>query len=165
VKTLIALVVALVACAAAGRAEAQGMEKGSFGAGIILGEPTGITARLYLSESSDHAIQAAVGSAFVSGGLQVHADYCIHPWVLEERDTFTLPLYLGPGVRVILYDSPGGDDFVALGLRAVAGIVFDFKNVPIDVFLEVAGVVEYAFKDGEGFGLTINAGLGGRYYF
>jgi hypothetical protein len=153
-------------CAAAGRAEAQGIEKGSFGAGIILGEPTGVTARLYLTDKSDHAIQAAVGSAFVGGGLQAHVDYCIHPWILEERDSFTLPVYLGPGARLILYDAGrGGDDFFAFGIRAVGGIVFDFKTVPLDVFLEVAGVVEYAFKEGEGFGVTINAGLGGRYYF
>jgi hypothetical protein len=33
------------------------------------------------------------------------------------------------------------------------------------VFLEVAGVVEYDFKDGEGVELALNLGAGVRYYF
>ena len=141
------------------------IEKGSFGLGLILGEPTGVSARLYLAD--DQAIQAAAGSAFVGGGLQIHADYVWHPWVLETRDSFALVAYLGPGVRVIQYDAGrSGDDYVALGLRVVGGIVFDFKDVPIDAFLEVAGVGEYAFGDANGgFGLALNAGGGARYYF
>jgi hypothetical protein len=149
---------------AAAPAHAQGEDKGTFGLGLIVGEPFGVSARLYLKD--DQAVQAAIGSAFVGGGLQVHADYCLHPWILEERDTFVLPVYLGPGLRAIqYYGGRNEDDFYAVGLRAVIGIVFDFKNVPLDAFLEVAGVVEYAFKDGEGFGLTLNGGAGVRYYF
>lgn len=145
-------------------AHAQPSEKGSFGVGIILGEPTGVSVRVYLKD--DQALQGAVGSAFVGGGLQVHADYVWHPWILEERDSFTLPVYVGPGARAIQYDAGrGGEDFFALGVRAVAGLVFDFKTVPLDAFLEVAGLGEYAFKAGEGFGLSINAGAGARYYF
>jgi len=32
-------------------------------------------------------------------------------------------------------------------------------------FVEVAGVLEYGFKDGEGFGPALNAAAGVRYYF
>ena len=150
--------------ATASVSSAQAIEKGSLGVGVILGEPTGVSVRLYLQD--DQAVQAAVGSAFVGGGLQVHADYVWHPWILEERDSFTLPVYLGPGLRAIQYDAGrGGEDFLAVGLRVVGGLVFDFKDVPLAAFLEVAGVAEYAFRDGEGFGLGINAGAGVRYYF
>lgn len=141
----------------------DGYEKGSFGAGLIIGEPTGVTLRLYLKD--DQAVQAAVGSAFVGGGLQVHADYCFHPWILQERDTYTLPVYFGPGVRLIRYEEGRDAHYYALGLRAVVGFVFDFKNVPLDVFLEIAGVGEYGFRDGKGFGLSLNGGGGIRYYF
>jgi hypothetical protein len=151
---------------AATPARAQGTEKGSFGAGLMAGEPTGITARLYLND--DNAIQAAIGSAFVADGFQGHADYCWHPWILTERDTFTLPVYVGPGLRVIRYDGGRGssEKFYALGLRAVLGIVFDFKTVPLDAFLEIAPVAEYAFGEGNGgFDVTLNGGAGVRYYF
>jgi len=162
-----ALGAALLLLLLAGSAGAQAVEKGSFGVGLVIGEPTGISAKLYLDD--DNAVQAAAGSAFVGGGLQVHADYLWHPWILEERDSFTLPAYVGPGARFIYYQKGrDGEDFSAAGLRAVAGIVFDFKEIPLDVFVELAGVVEYRFapvEADEGFALTLNAGLGARYYF
>ena len=53
-------------------------------------------------------------------------------------------------------------------MRGVVGAVLDFRKVPLDVFLEFAGVVDYKFSDDDdeaGFGLAINAGAGVRYYF
>ena len=138
--------------------------KGALGVGLIVGEPTGISVRLYIKD--DQAIQAAVGEAFVSGGLQVHADYVWHPWILDRREDFDLVGYIGPGMRLIDYSGTAtAKDHIALGLRAVAGMVFDFKNVPLDAFLEVAGVGEYDFGAGQGFDLGINAGAGVRSYF
>ena len=162
-------VLAIVFSASAARADvgdgvAQ-VERGAFGIGLILGEPTGISARYYLG---DQAIQAAVGSAFVGGGLQIHADYVWHPWMLEERDSFALLAYLGPGLRLIQYDAGrDANDYLALGARAVGGLVFDFREVPLDAFIEVAGVLEFRFGDSDkgGVGLALNAGAGVRYYF
>jgi hypothetical protein len=148
----------------AGKIE-RGVDKGTFGIGIIAGEPTGICAKLYLKD--DQAIQAAIGGAFIGGGVQVHADYVFHPFILQTRDSFVLATYIGPGLRVINYSdgTRDGESFVAIGLRAVGGLLFDFKKVPLDAFIEVAGVGEYGFKDGEGAGLALNAGVGIRYYF
>jgi hypothetical protein len=144
-------------------ASAEPQEKGSLGIGIILGEPTGISAKLYVKD--DRAFAAAVGAAFVGGGLHAHVDYLLHPWILEQRDSFTIPFYFGPGVRVINYrKGRSGDSEFAVGARIVAGILFDFKEVPLDTFIEVAGVAEFGFGD-RGLGLAINAGAGVRYYF
>lgn len=139
-------------------------EKGTLGVGIIVGEPTGICAKIYFAK--DRALQIAAGSAFISNGLQLHADYVFHPWILQDRDSFVLPVYIGPGFRVIDYSggSNGGDHFAA-GLRGVAGLLFDFKSVPLDAFLELAGVFEYDFKSGNGVGAAVNFGGGVRYYF
>lgn len=148
---------------------ARGTDKGTLGVGIILGEPTGITAKLYLKD--DQAVQAAVGSAFIGGGLQLHADYVWHPFILQSRDSFVLPVYFGPGVRLIDYtggrsDASGNSTGAfALGVRGVAGLLFDFKTVPLDAFIEVAGVLEYEFRSGAGAALRLNAGAGVRYYF
>ncbi len=139
-------------------------EKGTLGVGIILGEPTGITAKLYLKD--DQAIQASAGAAFVANGLQVDGDYVFHPWILQDQDTFVLPVYVGPGVRFIDYSGGSqSSSHFAMGLRAVGGLLFDFKNVPLDAFVEVAGVLEYDFKTGAGAGLGLNLGAGVRYYF
>jgi hypothetical protein len=141
----------------------RGVDKGALGVGLILGEPTGICAKLYLKD--DQALQFALGGAFIGGGIQAHADYVFHPYILQTRPSFVLPFYVGPGVRLIRYDNGRNDHFMALGLRAVAGLVFDFKNVPIDAFIEGAAVFEYGFKSSEGLGITFNFGGGVRYYF
>jgi hypothetical protein len=161
---LLSLVSAL-ALGQARDARAQGTEKGVFGLGIILGEPTGISAKLYLSDNT--AVDAAVGGAFVGGGLHVHADFLLHPWVLENRDTFVLPAYVGVGVRLLDHDRGVEGDF-HIGARGVVGMLFDFKEIPIDAFVEVAAVLDVRLSDDDthgGLGLAINAGIGARYYF
>ena len=54
---------------------------------------------------------------------------------------------------------------MATGLRAVVGLLFDFKTVPLDAFIEIAGVFEYDFGKDKGIGAALNAGAGIRYYF
>jgi hypothetical protein len=170
-RTLLAplLVLALAAPARADEDESpsrgdspRAVDKGTLGVGLMVGEPVGVCARLYLQD--DQAIQGAIGAAFIGGGFQVHADYVIHPYIIQTRDSFVLATYVGPGVRV--FDHRGGNagDYVALGLRGVGGLLFDFKN-PLDAFVEVAGIAEYGFQDDVGFGLAINVAVGVRYYF
>lgn len=168
-----AFVAAALVAASAGAASAEeltddSVEKGSLGVGIMIGEPTGIAAKLYLMD--DQAVQAAIGLTFVSGGFQAHADYVFHPWILEEREAFTLPAYVGPGVRLMQHAAGrDGDDDFRIGARAVAGLLFDFKEVPLDAFVEVAGIVEVRFGSDDpnvnGLGLALNGGIGARYYF
>ena len=161
------LAVAAAATFAAGRADAddgsrQGTDKGTIGIGIIVGEPSGICGKLYIRD--DQAVQAAVGGAFIGGGIQAHADYVFHPYILQTRDSFVLATYVGPGVRFIQYSNGREDSSNAIGLRAVGGLLFDFKN-PLDAFVEVAGVFEYEFRDGQGAAIRLNASAGVRYYF
>jgi len=163
-----AVIFAMGAALAPAPARADGVEKGSLGIGIVIGEPTGIAAKLYLQD--DQALQGALGFTFVSGGFHAHADYVFHPWILEDREAFTMPAYVGPGIRVMQHRAGrDGDDDLRIGVRAVAGLLFDFKEIPLDVFVEVAGVLETRFgSDDEnvnGIGLALNGGLGARYYF
>ena len=160
--SLLAMLAALALHASA--AQAQPVEKGAFGLGIILGEPTGIAGKLYLDDST--AVDGAVGLAVIGGGLHLHGDYLWHPAVLEERDQFVLPLYIGIGARLAQRDRGSSNDF-HVGLRAVGGLLFDFKEIPIDVFVEVGGILDYVFSDVEenkGQGFDLNVGIGVRYY-
>lgn len=149
-----------------GTSAAQSAEKGVIGVGLIIGEPLGVSAKLYLSD--DTALDAAVGGAILGGGIQAHADFLWHPWVLENRSNFVLPAYVGAGLRVLNHRAGTVGDF-HIGIRAVAGLLFDFKTVPLDVFVEVAPSLDYIIArddpDHAGFAIGVSAGLGARYYF
>jgi hypothetical protein len=162
----IASLAILVGAGTPALAQGAGDEKGAFGLGLIVGEPTGVSAKLYLSD--DQAIAGAVGGAVIGRGIQIHADYLFHPWILETTDTFVLPAYLGPGLRILNHDRGRGiDNDVHIGARGVLGMLFDFRRVPLDVFVEVAGIIEYRTASGDhgGVGFDLNAGAGVRYYF
>lgn len=133
--------------------------KGVLGVGLITGEPTGLTAKYYLADN--HAVDAAVGFSVLYNGIQAHADYLWHPWILEEKRTFVLPAYVGVGARLL----DESDKEFHIGPRAVAGMVFDFKHIPLDAFAEVAGILDFRLGDDSGVGLDINFGAGVRYYF
>jgi hypothetical protein len=152
----------------AGAARSARAEGGPFGIGVIIGSPTGVSMKLYLDRQN--AIDAAVGGALLgAGGIHVHADYLWHPLMITRDDAFYLPLYIGLGARVLGHQrSQGREDDVHVGARAVAGILFDLRRVPLDVFLEAALVVDFVFDDGDAEDhsrLGINAGMGIRYYF
>lgn len=154
---------AAVLTAGAALTSAEPANKGIVGIGVMVGEPTGLSAKVYLRD--DRAIDVGLGAAFVGGGIHVHADYLFHPWILEDRDSFTLPVYWGPGVRVIDYRaSDNAASYLAVGARGVVGLLFDFKEAPLDAFVEAAGVLEFGFA-GNGVGIALNAAAGARFYF
>jgi hypothetical protein len=156
----LALALAVAASAPDARAQEQ---KGVLGVGLIIGEPTGLSAKYYLAD--DTAIDLAVGFSFLGQGIQVHSDFLWHPWVLERQETFVLPVYIGAGLRVHDRNTRSGDgDHVRIGLRTVGGVLFDFVTVPLDVFAEVSAVFDYRTR-GSAFGVDFNGGAGIRYYF
>jgi hypothetical protein len=164
VTLLLAAAVAAPALAPGSAGAQQPAEKGVLGAGLIVGEPTGVTGKYYLAD--DRAVDLAVGGAVLGRGIQVHGDFLWHPWLLDQQPSFALPLYLGLGARILNHNAGGGDDedHVRIGLRAPVGILFDFTRVPLDVFGEVAGVLDYR-TEGDAIGVDLNAGIGARYYF
>ncbi len=149
---------------AAGTAWGQSVEKGALGVGIALGEPTGVAAKLYLQD--DTAIAGVLGFALVGGGIHAHADFQWHPWVLEDAEYFVLPAYIGVGGRILDEVRGGGSDVLHLGVRGVVGMLFDFKKVPLDVYAEIAPIIDFPIGDDDStVELDVNAGLGARYYF
>lgn len=137
----------------------KSVSKGVLGLGLMVGEPTGVSAKYYLAD--DHALDVGVGFSLLDDGIQVHADYLWHPWILETRKEFVLPAYVGIGARVL---DEAQSEF-HLGPRAVIGLVFDFKELPIDAFAEAAGILDFRFGDESGVGIDLNLAMGARYYF
>lgn len=144
---------------------------GDFGLGLIIGSPTGISGKYYLEKA--HAIDFAAGGTLIgSRGLGVHADYLWHPVVLAREQAFDLALYAGIGGRLLDHNRKNRDDDLHLGARLPVGVVFDFMkgSIPLDVFVELALVLDYVIDDDEyddhdTFDVDLNAGLGARYYF
>lgn len=152
------------------RGESDAKPAHDFGLGIILGDPTGGTGKLYLSDV--RAIQ--FGAAFSFGNFfLVYADYLFHfPGGFGNAHPFVTELspYIGVGgVLFLASASPAANrryfgnnvGSTGLGLRIPLGIEWLPTNVPIGVFVEIApgvGLVPNTFGFFEG-------GVGIRYYF
>jgi hypothetical protein len=157
--TALFAVVALCVLGASGRVAAQS-ERG-FGLGLIIGNPTGVSMKGFLSR--ENAIDGAVGFGVLGGeGLHVHADYLWH-FEVKRWDTAALDLYLGAGPMLGLHTHGhphGDDDHVFIGARAPFGLAMMF-DAPFDVFLEVAAGL-WLIQDVR---FHLDAAIGGRYWF
>ena len=125
-----------------------------FGLGIVLGEPTGFSAKGWTS--ARNAVDAGVAWAFTRDGyLHLHADYLWHfPDAIRAEERF-VP-YTGVGARL----GVGGDKARA-GIRFPGGVAFWPRSVPLDVFLEIALIMDVAPATQ----VSVNGGIGVRYYF
>jgi hypothetical protein len=137
-----------------------------FGLGLILGEPTGLSAKLWTSNINafDFGLGLSVGGDRISknhvyndnGRIHFHMDYLWHSFnAISSTERF--PLYYGFGAR---FNSGGGYD-ESIGLRGVFGIAWLPRSTPIDVFLELVPVLQLTSSAGFG----IDAGVGIRYFF
>jgi hypothetical protein len=125
-----------------------------FGLGIILGEPTGISGKIWTTEQT--AVDGAVAWSLVSpGALYMHADFLHHNFNLFEVDQGQLPLYYGIGGRVVGSTEP------RLGARIPLGIAYYFGTAPIDVFAEIVPVLDLIPATE----FSLNAALGIRFFF
>jgi len=126
-----------------------------FGAGLILGEPTGLSLKYWLNES--FAVDGGLGGSFHrDNGVQLHSDVLWHKFDLFDVSTGRLPLYFGVGGRLKFED---GDD--RFGIRFPIGVSYMFDHRPIDVFFEVAPILDVAPSVSG----TFNVGVGARFWF
>lgn len=145
-------------------------QSSGFGAGLILGEPTGISLKGWLSK--DRAIDGAVAWSFWhSPSFRVHADYLFHNMDLIKLSKGKLPLYFGPGVRLLTWT--GGEyrehgrwvryegSRVDLGVRFPVGLDYLPVRAPVDVFLEVVPTLDLLPSTSFDF----DAAIGVRYWF
>jgi hypothetical protein len=114
-----------------------GAQDHGFGAGIMVGGPTGISMKLWQSHTA--AIDGAVAWSFGKGSaLQVNADYIAHSFDVIKVEKGSLPLYYGIGARV-----KAGNN-TTLGVRIPLGLDYLFEHDPLDAFFEIAPILELA---------------------
>jgi hypothetical protein len=139
-----------------------------FGLGIIIGEPTGISAKLWTSGRTalDFGLGWSVGGDRIGGRydgyytgesrVHFHMDYLWHSFdAIRSSERF--PLYYGVGGRI----NTGAGYKNSAAVRGVLGILWLPRRTPIDVFLELVPSLQLVPSTGFG----IDAGIGVRYFF
>lgn len=138
----------------------------TFGLGLELGAPTGISGKYFLS--SDRALDFGLGWLYSyehRNGGHVYADYLFHPASLVQTEAFELPFYIGLGGRIWDFERRD-DDALAFGFRVPIGLSFDFNNVPVDIFVQLVPTLDFfsGYRTHDVY-LDIDFSLGVRYWF
>ncbi len=155
-RTVFVLTVSAVVLAGAAAAGPAG-----FGLGVIVGEPTGLSAKAWLG--GNVAVDAAAAwSFFGNSALHLHADVLYHNFSLINVSAGELPLYYGVGGRIKFVETKtdNGDKF-KLGVRVPVGLEYLFPAAPVGIFLELVPLLDVI--PGTDFGF--NAAVGARFYF
>jgi len=142
-----------------------------FGLGIMLGSPTGVSAKYWTS--GDRALDFGVAWGVWGPGsyFHLHGDLLFHKMDLVTVPSGKLPLYFGPGLRMRSwgggrywhrgqwYEYEGNHN--TLGVRFPVGLAYLFDGAPVDVFLELVPTLE--LLPGTRFGF--DGAIGARYWF
>ncbi len=130
-------------------------QSNGFGLGILLGQPTGISAKYWTSGST--AFDFGVGYSFEKySRMHLHADYLFNAKNVFNS-TENISLYYGPGARLKIFENSGS----RLGVRFDVGIVWIPRNSPVDVFIEIAPLLDIIPETS----FSLNGGIGVRYFF
>ena len=143
---------ALLLAPAQGRAAQQG---GDFGLGVVAGDPSGLSGKLWLGPSN--ALDFIVGFSLLArhDWISVNVDYVWHDWDLIPVKRGRLPLYYGMGVWSAISNEP------VIGARGVVGLEYLFPSAPLDVFFEIGpGISILPSTD-----FSPSVGLGMRFFF
>jgi hypothetical protein len=131
----------------------QAQDRG-FGLGVILGEPTGISGKLWTGHGT--AIDGAVAWSFEKeSSMHLHGDILHHSSNRARVDEGKLLFYYGIGGRVKFEDKS------KVGIRVPLGINYLFANSPLDFFLEIVPILDLAPKTD----FSLNGAIGIRYFF
>jgi hypothetical protein len=155
-KKIALIIIALAALAGLAQAQA-GRSGGNTGIGIIFGEPTGVSFKFWTGRTV--AIDAAAAWSFVDGSsFQLHGDLLFHSFDLFQVEKGRMALYYGFGGR---FKTKDANDKARLSFRVPLGISYEFERAPIEMFVEIAPMLDLVPKT-EG---AIGGGIGFRYYF
>ncbi len=144
----------------AGSTDPYGPKARRFGAGIILGDPTGISLKGYVS--SRIAIDGIFSWSFVDDAFILIGDLTYD--ILDipvNASSFTLPFYIGAGAKVGFVQRGNRDGKTLIGVRVPVGVGMQFINHAVEVFFEVAP----GFEVSPATDFDITGGIGVRYYF
>jgi hypothetical protein len=141
--------------------KAQGPDGRSFGFGLILGDPYGLTLKFWTDYEG--AFDVDFGYSYF-GPLRLQGDYL---WHFNAFRSDIVRMYAGPGLALAFGNGSayyGDHDLVYNGIGVGARVIFGVdvipRRTPIEIFLELGPLI--AFVPGVGVGL--DAGVGIRFY-
>lgn len=122
-----------------------------YGLGLILFDPSGLTAKAWLKKPG--AIDGAIGwSALEGHQLHIHADYLFYGARIASDQNVEFSFYLGVGGKIIFRDHDNA------WFRVPLGIDFFTKKSPLNIFIEI--VPSFNFSE-----LELYGAIGIRYMF
>jgi hypothetical protein len=146
---------------------AQGPKGKSFGFGLILGDPTGLTINYFTN--SENSWDAYIGSSYF-GSLRIGGDYL---WHFNAFNSNVVKMYAGPGIVLGFGNGTGiwykedhdkfyywKDNSFGMGARVIFGANIIPRNTPIEIFFELGPLVGFS----PNVGVNIDAALGIRFY-
>ena len=132
-----------------------------FGAGFILGDPSGITAKFFIDDV--YALDIGLGPSAYDG-FYFYVDFLRHLDNIFPVKELVLYVGIGAGFQNRdrdNYNNNKKDDEDSLELRMPFGVEYTFKEVPVGLFAEIAPSTEFI----PDFDFNIRGGTGARYYF
>jgi hypothetical protein len=152
-----ALIIALLTFVAGAAFAQTGRTGGNTGIGLIFGEPSGVSLKVWTSRTI--AFDAAAAWSFINGGsFQIHGDLLFHSWDVFSVQRGTMALYYGFGARL---KTATDTDKARFSFRVPIGISYEFDTAPIELFFEIAPMLDLAPETEAALG----GGLGFRYFF
>jgi len=138
-----------------GAQQASAAQVGGTGVGIVLGEPSGLSAKHWVS--SENAIQAGLAFSLDENDyIYLQADYLWHVPGLVKLNSAEFLLHYGVGAAFGFADAGS-----AFAIRGPVGLSYKFAQAPVDIFVELAPI----FLLSPDTDLDIQFGIGSRYYF
>ena len=151
----LAAVSLIVAGGSRAQEEVQRIDAGDKEFGIILGEPSGFSGKIWTTWNA--AVDFGLAWSFSDGGhFHIHADYLFHNFDFFDVEEGSLPIYVGIGGRLRLEE-----DDPRAGIRIPVGVEYIFEGHRVSLFLEIAPIVDIA-PDTEA---NVNGGVGVRFIF
>lgn len=126
----------------------------NFGIGIILGSPTGISGKYWTS--GINAFDFGLGYSFEKHSrFHLHGDFLFH---IDEQisPAEKIAIYYGPGIRLKFQEENNSK----LGARGVLGGFWMPRGTSIDVFVEIAPVMDLIPSTK----FSIDGGIGVRFF-
>jgi len=150
-------VLVLIFYAASLGMSARAQDKG-LGAGVIIGDPTGVGIKVWTSSSN--AVQFAVAwqsrDQFLGTRVRFGGEYLWHSFdAIRSNERF--PVFYGIGGELL----SGRSVDPTVGIQGVLGIDWLSRETPFDIFLQVSPVLLLTPSTN----IELGAGIGMRYFF
>lgn len=131
----------------------------NFGAGAVIGAPTGITFKYFLSDQ--RAIDGTLSWSFRSqSALSIYSSYLIQKNGVFSVDGFPLGIYYGLGGAISTINDRKSSSLV-LAARTPVGLNLILKEPSVEFFTELAPVLEIIPATE----FSLNLALGARIFF